>query len=286
MAGLGGGNARCRRCGRGSPARSRFIAQIDSGRHVWDMGHVWLEPVTLLWHRYLGFGETAEQSQKHINTVFAAAGIAVFYAMLLKFKLPLLRWIVATAPVAASLATLALVVGLYLRAIQQAVWRNAAVWTRLGFIAGALAWNWFFNINEPEHWFHLTVPTVFLFLVLVPRNALRWALPLWAAITITMNLALWALPEARYPLKQYQAELARDYGRNDFFLYFLAYGGGPNMSFFNLPTPYITVDNLYEDNPNDAAFEASLTQDIDAALQRHGQVVVFEALNPTNWNAP
>lgn len=66
------------------------------------MGHVWLEPVTLLWHRYLGFGETAEQSQKHINTVFAAAGIAVFYAMLLKFKLPLLRWIVATALVAAS----------------------------------------------------------------------------------------------------------------------------------------------------------------------------------------
>jgi hypothetical protein len=130
------------------------------------------------------------------------------------------------------------------------------------------------------------VPTVFLFLVLVPRNTLRWALPLWAAITITMNLAVWALPEARYPLKQYQAELARDYGRNDFFLYFLAYGGGPNMSFFNLPTPYITIDNLYEDNPNDAAFETSLTQDIEAALQRHGQVVVFEALNPTNWNAP
>ena len=28
----------------------RFIAQIDSGKFVWDMGHVWLQPTTLLWH--------------------------------------------------------------------------------------------------------------------------------------------------------------------------------------------------------------------------------------------
>lgn len=57
----------------------RFIAQIDSGKFVLNMGHVWLQPVTLLWHWYLGFGETAEHSQKHINTAFAAAGIGVFY---------------------------------------------------------------------------------------------------------------------------------------------------------------------------------------------------------------
>jgi hypothetical protein len=454
----------------------RFIAQIDSGKYVWDMGHVWLQPVTLLWHQYLGFGESAEQSQKHINTVFAAAGVAVFYVLLLKFEVPLLRRIVATALVAAScniltlaptghmkllalpfltasfyyaaswerdltrdaiarrgdlvrsavflalasafhtscfaappfiglaillaslrngdgwrigiarailfgavcgllfaalietaslaffhqafgmdsladkvgekdslrtgffslkdtvgrmvfgtvnnfvaapdlgpvlrawlahqipslrpyadelllqgaasLATLALIAWLYLRGIYVTARRNAALWMPLAFIAGDLAWNWFFNINEPEHWFHLTVPMVFLFLMLVPRRAMCWALPLWAGITIAMNLALWALPEARYPLKQYQAELARDYGKNDLFLYFLAYGGGPNMSFFDLPTPYLTIDKLYEDNPNDAAFEASMTQGIDAALQRNGRVVVFEALDPMNWNAP
>jgi hypothetical protein len=27
-----------------------------------------MQPTTLLWHRLLGFGESAEQSQKHINT--------------------------------------------------------------------------------------------------------------------------------------------------------------------------------------------------------------------------
>ena len=80
----------------------RFIAQIDSGKYFWDMGHVWLQPVTLLWHQYLGFGESAEQSQKHINTVFAAAGVAVFYAALMKFEVPIWRRVLATALVAAS----------------------------------------------------------------------------------------------------------------------------------------------------------------------------------------
>jgi len=31
----------------------RFVSQIESGRYVWDMGHVWLQPVTLLWHKYI-----------------------------------------------------------------------------------------------------------------------------------------------------------------------------------------------------------------------------------------
>ncbi|MDE2166008.1 MAG: hypothetical protein KGJ66_06700 [Alphaproteobacteria bacterium] len=452
----------------------RFVAQIDSGKFVWDMGHVWLQPVTLLWHWYLGFGETAEQSQKHINTVFAAAGIGVFYFALMRFEVGWWQRIVAAALVAAScniltlaptghmkllalpfltatfyfavawerdlaagvarnrtlvwsgvfmalaasfhssclaappyvglvillaslrhgdgwvkgigraalygatagllflalletarlvffgqwltphvvaatvgakdalrtgwfswsdligrmvfgtvnnfiaapalgpimrawllhqipslapyagrlivqavpwFATLALLAAVYLRSAWLS-WKGAALMMPLAFIIGDWSWNLFFNINEPEHWFHITVPTVFLFLMVTPPRLTRIALPLWAAVTIALNLVLWAVPEARYPLDRYQAQLARDYGPNDLFLYFVTYGGGPNMSFFTLPTPHLVLDQLYEKSKNTPVFFGAVEQSVDATFKRGGRVVVFEALDPTNWNAP
>jgi len=449
----------------------RFIAQIDSGKYFWDMGHVWLQPVTLLWHRYLGFGESAEQSQKHINTVFAAAGVAVFYASLMKFEIPVWRRVAAAALVAAScniltlaptghmkllafpfltagfyyavawerslrksdldlvragiflalaacfhssvlaappfialvilivslrqgqgwvkatlravlfgavcgllflalleiarlaffgqflgvgdfaatvgdkndlrtgffswadtfgrlifgtvnnfiaapamgpvlrawiagqipslkpyagelieqtipwLGTLALLAAIYLRGLYLGL-RGKPMLMPLAFIAGALAWNGFFNINEPEHWFHLTVPTVALFLWVFPGRFGAAALPLWAAVTIALNLALWALPEARYPLKQYQSQLRQEFTDRDLLLYFTTYGGGPNLSFFALSTPSLAIDDLYEQKPDPDAFYAAVEAQTKAAFARGGRVVVFQALDPENWNAP
>jgi hypothetical protein len=452
----------------------RFIAQIEGGKFIWDMGHVWLQPVVLLWHRYLGFGESAEQSQKHINTVFAAVGLVVFYSMLMRFERPVWQRIIATALVAAScsiltlvptgavkplalpfltgsfyaavawdhdqaqgrgrngalvlsgvlmalaaclhssclaappfvglailattlrcgegwtkgilraciygltagllylllieiarlvffgewltvsdfastvgekndlrtgffswsdlagrmvfgtvnnfvaapemgpvirawlldqipslepyarmlllrgipcLATLALLATIYLRgALQVASGRALAM--PLAFVAGSLAWNVFFNINEPEHWFHLTVPTVFLVLFVFGRETLRWLLPVWAASTIALNLATWTLPEVRYPLKQYELQLRREYGPDDLFLYFVAYGGGPNMGFFQHATPRLVLDQLYEKSKNKDVFFAQVSKNVDEVLARGGRVVVFEALDPENWNAP
>lgn len=449
----------------------RFIAQIDSGKYFWDMGHVWLQPVTLLWHHYLGFGESAEQSQKHINTVFAASGVAVFYAALMKFEIPAWRRVLATALVAAScnILTLAptghmkllafpfLTAGFYYAAAWERARRKsngdliragiflalaacfhssvlaappfiglvilvsglrqgqgwgksvlraalfgavcgllflallelarlvffgqflgfgdfaatvgdkndlrtgffswadtfgrmifgtvnnfiaapdlgpvlrawiagqipslapyagelteqavpflgtaallAAIYLRglylgllgrpmlmpLAFVLGALAWNGFFNINEPEHWFHLTVPTVALFLWVFPGRFGAAVLPLWAAGTIVLNLALWALPEARYPLKQYQTELRQEFTDRDLLLYFMTYGGGPNLGFFGLSTPSLAIDDLYEQKPDEAAFYAAIEAQTDAAFARGGRVVVFQALDPGNWNAP
>ena len=69
---------------------ARFANQVNSGRFVWDIGHIFLQPATLLWHKYLGFGEAAEASQKHINTFATASGIGLFYAMLQWLGIP--RW--------------------------------------------------------------------------------------------------------------------------------------------------------------------------------------------------
>ena len=59
-----------------------FRAQIEGGKPVWDIAHVWLQPATLWWHRHLGFGEGAVASQRHINTFATALAIALFDVLL------------------------------------------------------------------------------------------------------------------------------------------------------------------------------------------------------------
>ncbi len=150
-----------------------------------------------------------------------------------------------------SFLTAALLAAIYLRGLYLGL-RGKPLLMPLAFVLGALAWNGFFNINEPEHWFHLTVPTVALFLFVFPGRFGAAVLPLWAAATLSLNLALWALPEARYPLKQYQSELRQEFTGKDLLLYFTTYGGGPNLSFFKLATPSLAIDDLYEQKPDDS----------------------------------
>ena len=130
------------------------------------------------------------------------------------------------------------------------------------------------------------MPTVALFLWVFPGRFGSIALPLWAAVTISLNLALWALPEARYPLKQYQSELRQEFTDRDLLLYFVTYGGGPNLSFFELSTPELALDRLYQDKPDPDAFYAAVEAQTQSAFARGGRVVVFQALDPLNWNAP
>ncbi|HEY2618281.1 MAG TPA: hypothetical protein VGI78_13150 [Acetobacteraceae bacterium] len=47
---------------------AKLSQQINAGTYLWDMAHIFMQPATLLWHRLLGFGESAEESQKHINS--------------------------------------------------------------------------------------------------------------------------------------------------------------------------------------------------------------------------
>lgn len=87
----------------------RFVRQIDGGNYVWDIGHIFMQPATLLWHRYLGAGEPAELSQKHINTFATGLAVAIFYALQLRLRVPAWQRIAASVLVAAScsLVTLA-----------------------------------------------------------------------------------------------------------------------------------------------------------------------------------
>ncbi len=457
---------------------ARFVAQINSGRFVWDIGHIFLQPATLVWHTHLGFGETAEASQKHINTFATAAGIGIFYALLqwlgvsawqrvlatvvvaCSFSLivlapsghmkllafpfvnaslfMLVRWearrgmpsgpglggclfagavllalaasflasALATAPFATlailatrlrnrdgwlkalvssgffavvcgvtfvllvcigytlfagsapslhglagsvadkaelrpptynvvasmarlvftsvnnliyapdtgpvlrawisgqvpslapyarvlvlqalpSLLTLALLLATYLLAVR-AVVSGVSCLVPVAFLCGALAWSAYYDLNDPEHRFLATVPTVILFLLLVPPRIGRLVLPCWAVMTAAINVFIYAVPYATYPLKTYEAQLRRTFTSNDLLIGFAAYSGGPSVAFLDLPgVPQLRLDTRLDESADLNAFYAGVDRDIAAALARHGRVVVLgNVLDPYDWNAP
>ncbi len=454
---------------------ARFAAQVNSNRFVFDIAHVYLQPVTLLWHRLIGFGEAAEVSQKHISTAATALAAGVFYALLLRLGIgpgrriaatvllvgscsvitlapsghmklvafpfvnaalyALMVWersaqrgaaairgivvgagllavaasllvsALATAPFAslavlvasrrggcsraaalgraalfagvcgglfailvcvafvlfahqqltlaglaasvqgkadlkpagygavatlarllfgtvnnlvaapalgsigrawiagqiASLrpyagvlaaqllpwcATLALLATIYLRMAAD-VLRGTGRLMPVAFLCGAQAWTIYYGLNDPEHWFQLTAPTLLLFLALFQRATTRLVMPLWAAGTLAVNLAVIGLPTVRYPLLRYQAELQARFTPNDLLLRFAPYPGGPYLGFFDLPgVPQLLLDQVLDRAGTTGAFFTQLGQAIDATLARGGRVFVVSALDPHDWNAP
>lgn len=455
----------------------RFTNQVNSGHFVWDIGHIFLQPATLLWHRLLGFGEPAEASQKHISTFAAAAALGILDVLLLRLNIPALKrsaavllvatsgsvlilapsahmkllafpfvnaallvlttWehsplgratpnrraimsggallalaaaflasVLATVPFASlaiwvtalrrglgaraavilaalftvtcgltflvlalagymiftglaptlhdltasvtdkaslrppsyglvaflgrlvfatganiaeapqigaitrawlggaipSLApywqtlllqagplaiTLVLLAAIYLVMLRKAV-DGVRCLVPAAFLCGAQLWTLYYGLNDPEHWFQLTVPSVLLFLLLFPDRLTHVILPAWAILTAAVNVGGFARPYAAYPVTGARAELRRMFTPNDLLIGFASYAGSPSLFLLQLPDiPQLMLDSRFEQDAAPATFYAETRAAIDAALARHGRVVVFGGvLDPLDWNAP
>jgi hypothetical protein len=455
---------------------ARFIDQIESDTFLWDAGHIFLQPVALLWHRHLGFGEPAETSLKLINTFASASGIAVFYFLLMRLGLP--RWhrvaaaaLVATscgvitlapsghikmlafpflnasillliihemypsrpgntgplhlvpaaimlalagafhasclaatpfaslalllislrrrqgwrvaigaalvfggasviafalffivgylaiirgsldvyaliesvtnkeelrpgflslkdsvgrlifgtgnnfiaAPEVASVirawlvgfipslqtyaaaiainigpwvATSLLIATIYTRSVWRIV-RGANGLVPLAFLCGATAWAFYYNLNDPEHWIALAVPTVTLFLIEFPMRVTRAIIFVWAIVTATVNLAVVGIPVATFPLHSGEAEIRTRYRPADLLVSFAAYPGTPYLGFFKLPEfREARLDLLFKGAGSKEAFFRDVGELFDKTLRDERKIVVFGVLDSDIWNAP
>jgi hypothetical protein len=454
---------------------AKLSQQINGGRYLWDIAHIFMQPATLLWHRLLGFGESAEQSQKHINTFATAVAIGIFHYTLCRLNVPVLRRLLSSLLLAASssliilapsghmkllafpfvnaalyqlifweqdsreqrasprlvgsaiflglagaflascLATIPFAVaavfiislrqhrsaasamantmlfgaicaavfgacvvfgyiefagqpltiaGLHdsvalkagmrpsasaptlsiislarlgfgtvnnfiaapdlggvVRAylggqindlrpyMPQLLWqaipvgatctllaiiylwtarsvaRGASVWAPLAFLCGAQAWTIYYGMNDPEHWFQLSAPTIILFLQTMTPTFIRWTLPLWSIGTLAVNLALYAIPQATYPLHNYERQLESLYSPDDLILYFVSYPGTHYLGFFNVPRlRTLAIDKvIMQSKDPDQAF-ARIRDEVLATQNAGGRVIVFDALDPYDWN--
>jgi len=452
---------------------ARFAGQVLSDKFVWDVGHILLQPTTLLWHRHLGFGQNPMYSQADLHAVTTAIALAIFHAILLRLRLPLWQRVIGTILVAtscgviilapsghikmltfpfvnaslyfamdwelrarqdppnidrslvlsavllglaaaylvsalaaapfAAFAVLAIVrrsgggwlrglwvsgvfsalcgtvflswvaigliyfadlpptIGNFIASIEHkadhtrevfflsvraarlvfgtannliaaqdfgplvrawmsgyrdsfpltgwiffsqalpwtaaailiaiiyirvalAAWRGAACLMPSAWLLGATAWTVYYNLNDPEHWFQLTVPTVLLCLMLFSPAAKRIVLPVWVGLAVILNVAFLAVPQARYPLAKYRADVRAMLRPDDLVVAFGDYGGGAHFEFLNpTTTPWFMPDRVFMQAGNVDALFVIMRREIDSALRRGGRVYVFGILEPDNW---
>lgn len=185
------------------------------------------------------------------------------------------------------LSTGVLIAAIYCR-VTYALFQRQAIYTAVAFLIGAQAWTIWYGLNDPEHWFMLTAPTIVLFLLTMPQGVIRVVLPAWATIACAANFALLAVPVATYPLAINEAKLARLLGPKDVLVLFRHYPGRPYAGFFNLPNVHsIPIDLRLEDTN---ATAASVLKEIDTELQQTldhgGRVIVADILDGRDWEAP
>lgn len=198
-----------------------------------------------------------------------------------------LTWLLTAAGLAAIYARTAL-----------SVIRRRTFPIPLAFLCGAQLWSIWYGLVDPEHWFQLTAPTLILLLTLfrptllrpnlLRPNLLSIALPVATFCIVGLNLALFALPVATYPMARNEAQLARLLTPDDLLLTFISYPGRAYVGFFNLPNVHtLAMDTLLTDPatpPGDTLHQ--LDTDIGATLRQGGRVIVADALDPLDWEAP
>ena len=110
------------------------------------------------------------------------------------------------------------------------------------FVLGAAAFSYYYNLNDPEHWFQFTMPVTLLALQLRRRWLDALLLGVALPVLLVVNLAGYGIPKARFALAERQHALQTALGPNGLYVGFAAYPGEPDSSLFD--TPHIERFNI------------------------------------------
>ncbi|PTT86473.1 hypothetical protein DBR42_13540, partial [Pelomonas sp. HMWF004] len=157
------------------------------------------------------------------------------------------------------------------------------------FVLGAAAFSYYYNLNDPEHWFQFTMPVVLLALQLRRRWLDIWLLGVALPVLLVVNLAGYGIPKARFALVEREQALMAALGPQGLYVGFAAYPGEPDSSLFNTPgIERFNIDlvQMNETKADAAALLARLDEKVDATLARGGRVLVFRALDDEDWRGP
>ncbi|MDY0747241.1 hypothetical protein SNE35_22235 [Paucibacter sp. R3-3] len=157
------------------------------------------------------------------------------------------------------------------------------------FVLGAAAFSYYYNLNDPEHWFQFTMPVALLALQLRRRWLTIWLLCIATPVLLTVNLVGYGIPKARFALAERQQALQTALGMQGLYVGFAAYPGEPDSSLMDTPGLERFNIDLVQANEIKAdvdALLAKLDEHVDAALARGGRVLVFRALDDMDWRGP
>lgn len=157
------------------------------------------------------------------------------------------------------------------------------------FVLGAAAFSYYYNLNDPEHWFQFTLPVALLALQLRRRWLDVGLLGVAMPVLLVVNLAGYGIPKARFALAERQQALQTALGPQGLYIGFAAYPGEPDSSLFDTPgVERFNIDlvQMNETKADTGALFTRLDQQVEAAFARGSRVLVFRALDEQDWRGP
>lgn len=203
-------------------------------------------------------------------------------------QIPSLRPYLHLLPILALAMTAGLLVAATYLQTLRGLLRRRIPYMPVAFLLGAQTWTIWYGLNDPEHWFQLTAPTIALFLITMPITVVRIGLPAWVLVATTANLALLAVPVATYPLSTHESTLARMLGPTDMLVSFASYPGRAYAGFYMLPNVRrLKLDVEIQDTGMSVENALkSIDSRIHETLQGNSRVLVADILDPLDWEAP
>jgi hypothetical protein len=157
------------------------------------------------------------------------------------------------------------------------------------FVLGAAAFSYYYNLNDPEHWFQFTMPVAVLALQLRRRWLDFWLLGVAMPVLLAVNMIGYGIPKARFALAERQQALQSALGQQGLYVGYAAYPGEPDSSLFDTPGLErfnIDLAQLGQPRADANALLTDMDSHIAAAFARGGRVLVFRALDDTDWRGP
>ncbi len=155
------------------------------------------------------------------------------------------------------------------------------------FLVGHVGFAITTNVNDPEIWFQVTFPTLLLFTQLPAATAVAAVATVWLLVVGAVNLSLYSVPRALYPLAAHEADMQTRFGADDLIVHFTSYAGRPDISFFALPgIPRLKLDRALIESRFDPSVLPDAKAQIDRTLEAGGQVVAFRIFDERDWDAP
>ena len=157
------------------------------------------------------------------------------------------------------------------------------------FLLGAAVFAYYYNLNDPEHWFYFSLPIVLMAAVSTRRWLHVLVFGIWLPLLLVNNLVTYGIPKARFAMADRQAAVIQELGPKGLYIGFAAYPGEPDSSLLNLGGIERARLDLMLGNDFHGDVEKTLNglrEKIDATLARSGRVLVFRALDPGDWRGP
>jgi hypothetical protein len=166
---------------------------------------------------------------------------------------------------------------------------SPALLLAFAYVLGAAAFSSYYNLNDPEHWFQFTLPITFI----AVQARRRWldvlVLGIWLPVMAVANLGFYGIPKAAFDLEGRQRAFQSALGPRGLYVGFAAYPGEPDSSLLSTAgAPHFYLDRqLAEDSHGDVALTIQrLDKSIEATFERGGRVLVFRALDDSDWRGP